>query len=111
MSLPPLLNIPKSQEDWQWWSFNHAQDHIEIIQALKSKKNLSLTQYQLDPINFQDMSGWSFRHLQTHIDMDAALSLQSSDIGELDFENPQKIEEFILANWQEHASARDALKI
>jgi hypothetical protein len=36
MSLPSLLNVPKTLEDWQRWSFSNAQDHINIIQAIQA---------------------------------------------------------------------------
>lgn len=111
MSVDRLLSVPKTSQDWWSWSFNHAQDHIDIIQAIKGKTNVNLTQYQLDPINFDDIEGWEFRHLQTHIDMDNALGIQSADIGDFDINDPQSLEQFISNNWQEHNNAHQTLGI
>lgn len=111
MSVDRLLTIPQSEAEWQSWSFNHAQDHIVIIQATEKQKNINLTQYQLDPINFQDIQGWQFRHLQTHIDMDAALGIQSADIEDFDIKDPESIAQFISSNWQEHNNAHQVLGI
>jgi len=42
-----LLNVPSTREEWNWWSFNHQQEHIRIIQALRTNtgvvKSVSLT--------------------------------------------------------------------
>lgn len=36
MAVNSLLNTPKSLNDWQRWSFNHAQDHLKIIQDIQA---------------------------------------------------------------------------
>lgn len=36
MSVTSLLNTPTSSDEWQRWSFNHAQDHLKIIQAIQA---------------------------------------------------------------------------
>lgn len=33
--LAALLNTPRNPEDWQRWSFDNAQDHLDIIQRLR----------------------------------------------------------------------------
>lgn len=36
MSLSSLLNVPRTEEEWQRWSFNNWQDHLKIIQAIQA---------------------------------------------------------------------------
>lgn len=36
MSITSLLNIPKTDAEWQRWSFNNAQDHLRIIQKIQA---------------------------------------------------------------------------
>lgn len=36
MSLPSLLNVPKTPEEWSRWSFTNAIEHIEIIQKIQA---------------------------------------------------------------------------
>lgn len=63
MSLPALLNSPKNLIDWQKWSFDNAQDHLQIIKQLRETTGVitsitltnggsgytSLPQIELDP--------------------------------------------------------------
>jgi hypothetical protein len=109
-----LLNVPSSQEDWDRWSFNHAQEHINIIQAIQKQKNIQLTQYQLDPVNMSNplaMQDFLERHQQTHIDMDGALGLQSTDLQDVDLSDKKKLEAWVYSNFLEHYAANQALEI
>lgn len=36
MAVNDLLNVPKTDQEWQRWSFNNAQDHIDIIQRIQA---------------------------------------------------------------------------
>lgn len=111
MSLPSLLNTPKTPEEWARWSFSDAQDHINIIQAIQKQEGVSLFQYQLDPINFQSPFDFIRRHAQTHTDMNGVLGLQSVDLSEVDINDPNKLEAWIYSNYQEHNNAHEALGI
>ena len=109
--LASLLNVPQNDLDWKAWSFNHAQDHLEIIQAIQKDGGGVLIQYQLDPINFGSKEEWEVRHLQTHIDMDAVLGVQSQDLSDFDVKDPKKLADWINNNYQEHFIARSVLGI
>lgn len=37
MAVSSLLNVPKTPEEWQRWSFNNAQDHLLIIQQIQAR--------------------------------------------------------------------------
>ena len=109
-----LLNVPNSLEAWNQWSFNHAQEHINIIQAIQNLKGVQLTQYQLDPVNFTNkkaVDDFLERHQQTHIDMDGVLGIQSTDLQDTDLSDPKKLQAWIYSNWLEHNAANQELGI
>lgn len=106
-----LLNIPRTEEQWAIWSFNHAQQHVEIIQAVKQDIGTDLSQYQLDPINFTDIRSWLERHQQTHVDMNVALNLQSIDLQQVDLKDENQLNSFIYYNWLQHITVNQLLGI
>lgn len=113
MTLAALLNIPKSPEDWNWWSFNHRLEHDRLRQAIQSKTNgtVNLFQYQLDPIDFTDVTEWLARHQQAHDDFNEVLSLQGVDLEGADFSDSNQLQSWIYLQWQEHNTANVALGI
>lgn len=111
MSVTSLLNVPRNANDWNRWSFNHAQDHLNIIQVIKSQGGPSLLQYQIDPIDFNNPFVFLRKHAQTHTDMNEALGLQSIDLSETELNDPAKLQAWIYSNYQEHNNAHLFLKI
>lgn len=109
-----LLDIPRTPQDWNKWTFNHAQEHINILEAIQAQKGVSLVQYQLDPVNFVNETAFQDfleRHQQTHIDMDGVVGLQSTDLLDTDLKDPKKLEAWIYSNWLEHNAINQALGI
>lgn len=111
MSVNSLLNVPKNLDEWNRWSFNHAQDHLKIIQAIKQQGGPSLLQYQIDPIDFQNVFVFLRKHAQTHTDMNGALNLQSIDLSEADFRDEAQLQAWVYSNYQEHNNAHLKLSI
>ena len=114
MSSSSLLNVPKTDEQWKAWSFNHAQQHINIIQAIQSQNNIDLNQYQLDPINFSNensIQDFLERHQQSHIDFTQVLGLQSVDLEEVNLKDEKQLNSFVYYNWLEHITANQRLGI
>ena len=105
-----LLNVPKTNEDWLTWGKHHANDHIEIIQAIAKKTGSTLAQYVLYPIDLSDPD-FLERHQQTHLDMDNALKVQSANLQDVDLSNEKQKIAWVDANYQEHFDARAALAI
>ena len=73
-----------------------------------------LTQYVMYPVNEQnkvDMGNFLENKQQSHEDFNSFLNLQSSDIEELDINNPQQLQAWIYLQYQELNSACEALKI
>ena len=187
MSLPSLLNTPKSNEEWQRWSFSNANDHQKITQAIQQRTGnvtsvaltnggsgytsipnvildasgsgasfniqgrggvltsitlqtggegyrsnlfefsggggtgatavitlnpvLTLTNYPMEPINFDVISEFFRRHAQAHTDMNGALGLQSVDLSEFDIKDENKLQAWIYSNYQEHNNIHERLGI
>ena len=106
-----LLNVPRDQDALNRWSFNHAQDHLLIIQTIKAQGGGSLIQYQLDPIPYDNPFEFLRRHAQTHLDMNGVLSLQSIDLSETDFNDPNVFSAWVYSNYQEHNNVHLKLNI
>ena len=106
-----LLNVPRTQAEWDGWSFNHALEHQKIIQAIQAQTNVNLIQYQLDPINFNSITEWLEWHQQTHLDMDGVLGLQSNDLQDVKLDDEKNRESFIYLNWTEHFAANQVLGV
>lgn len=107
---PTLLNLPRSEGDFNIWGFAHSQDHGEIVQAA-GQKNIALQNYIIYPISPADVAGFLDRHQQYHIDMNNALGLPSVDLSDVDFNNERQFEAWLYLNWQEHQAARAQLGI
>lgn len=112
MPLFDLLNSPAgAAKNLSDWSFSHAADHLEILQAIQKQKGVALTQYLLDPLNEHDLNQWLDRHQQAHDDFNTVLNLDGVDLQSVDLTNPSERESWTLLNFTEHRSARLALGI
>lgn len=112
MPLFDLLNPPMgSSEKLNEWSFTHAQDHLEIVQAIQRQRGVNLTQYLLDPLNEHDLNHWLNRHQQAHDDFNSVLNISGVDLQSVDFTDESEKESWTLLNFMEHRSARIALAI
>lgn len=109
--LAALLNIPRNQNDWNIFSF-HNRDQISLIrQAVLAQKNITLTDYQLDPINFAAFDQFLQNNQQAHTDFNNALSLQSSDLENMDPKDERQLVAWVFLGYQELYTASAVLKI
>ena len=111
MPLYDLLNVPRSQTDWEVFSFANRDQITAIRQAILKQYNLNLTDYQLYPINFNNFKDWLQNNEQAHQDFNSVLGLQSSDIEELNPQDEKQLTAWIYLQYQELYSASAALKI
>ena len=109
--LSALLNVPSSKQDWDIWSYNHRISHDAIRDAIQKQKNVSLIDYQLDPISQDYLQDWLERNQQTHIEMDSAIGAQSSDLTDVDPKQQNQLVAWIWDHYQEHQTAEAALGI
>ena len=106
-----LLNIPRTPADWTIWSFHHFQDHIEINQGIQTALGTIFADPQLDPINILDIENWLERNQIAHNEMNGSLGLNSTDLQRVDLADEKQKSAWILLHFQEHFSARTALRI
>lgn len=113
MPLPDLLNIPRTKDDWNRWSWAHRDHHTIIRQAIQKQSNGAddLFEYELDPLPSEEVSEWLSRNQQSHDDFNLVLGLQGTDLEGVDFKDPKQLAVWIQDHWQEHQSAANALSI
>lgn len=111
----PLLNLlsrPFSDhKETEIWTFSHMQDHLEIINAIKKQKSVTLVPWLVWPFNPDDASSWLDRHQQLHDDMNNILKLDGINLQDLDFNKKDIVANWTDINYREHYNARIALKI
>jgi hypothetical protein len=106
-----LLNVPKTEEEWQVWSWHHRLSHAAIRQAALSQKNVSLTDYELDPIPAADVVGWLERNEQTHIEMNGVVGAQASDLQTVNLQDESQKTAWIFLHFLEHQTAEQRLGV
>lgn len=112
MSLQALLNSPNGAEDnLPLWSFAHAQQHQKIIDAIRVQRGVSLSYYELDPINVLGIQEWLFRHQQAHNDFNSVLGLPGDDLSVNVFDDEPALQAWIYQNFREHQAATSLLNV
>src|SRR6185437_13591579 len=102
MSLILMQTFPQDKTIRQSWIFNHDQEHRFIIAAVKSKKNIVLTEYIMEPFNEDDPQGWLARHQSAHNDFNTLVGYSGTDLEDVDFKNEKEREAWTWFHWQEH---------
>jgi hypothetical protein len=111
MPLAPLYTVPRNSQDWSNWSFNNADSHLRVINAVFSKFQLQLPYFSVDPIPWNSLSDWLRNHQQMHNDIDGLLNVDSSDFTLPNFHDEEQMEAFIFSHADEHRSWEDFLGI
>jgi len=70
---------------------------------------IALQVFNLDPIPMNDLATWNLNHQLIHLQMLNVTNQQSSDLGYLDLNDPEGMEEYVFDHIQDHNSARSAL--
>jgi hypothetical protein len=109
--LASLLNTPVTELDWARWSFASASDIVEIQEAILAQKSIALPQYQLDPIPPGDRQLWLERNQSALSGINGALQLDGADVEFVNFDDPKDLQGWIYSVYQQHYSARAALRI
>lgn len=111
MSIASLINVPKTQREWDSWSFTHKIQHDNINRAILAQKSKSLVSYILDPINQQLPDVFLQNNAQTHIDICSLLNVQGSDLTNVNWQDEREISDWIYLHWLEHSNFNTVLKI
>lgn len=109
--LAALSNVPKTEEQWRQFSYDHRNSHDKIRAAILKKYGVNLTDYLVDPINQDNIKQFLQNNAALHTDMNSILQAQSSDLLDVDVSNPQQLDSWINLNYQEHQNAEQLLGI
>ncbi len=109
--LPGLLNLPIGDRALASWSFNHADEHIQIITTIHRRGGVALTQRILDPIANFDFKNWLWAHQQTHNEMNAVLGIQGANLSQLNFDDKDELDAWAQLHFVEHQEANFKLGI
>ena len=112
MSLPFLYSQPQEPDEWQAWSFNHAANHYDWIQAFSTVKNITgFQQFDLSPIDPDDLGMWLYNHQSAHDQANAALGTQGYNLLVLDWKDPDQFAMWLRLNATEHQRISAALGV
>lgn len=113
MPLPDLLNVPKSDQDWDIWAFNLRKQNEQTRQAIytQSNKTTELVEYQLNPINFSKIDVWLAWNQQALDDINKVLQLEGSDLQAVNLSDPEQLNNWIYNVYSQYRNAAVALKI
>jgi hypothetical protein len=109
--LAALLNVPKTDEQWRQFAFDHRNSHDKIRAAILKKYKVELTDYLVDPINPDNIKQFLQNNAALHTDMNSILQSQSSDLLDVKVDDPQQLSAWIDLNYQEHQNAEQLLGI
>ena len=109
MGIASLINVPKTQNEWNAWSLNHKIQHDNINRAILLKKGKTLTGYVIDPIDLQSPDIFLQNNAQIHTDVCSVLNVSGSDLFEINWQDKKQVENWIYLHWQEHSSFNTAL--
>ena len=109
--LAALLNVPHEPGELNYFSFNNADSHQQIINAIRVQKTVDLPVYILDPIPQEDIENWLFRHQVVHNQMNAVLAIQGADLSAVDWNDKDSLADWIQLHFTEHQQASTALGV
>jgi hypothetical protein len=102
MMLAGLLNIPHTNDDWSWFSWQHRLSHDRIRQAVQAKYGYNLTDYQIDPMDPHSLSQFLQNNSQLHSDMNGTLQLPGIDLLDIDLTKDAQRDAWINYHYLEH---------
>ena len=99
MSLPGLMSIGKTREDFLFWLQAHQSDHDRIAVATDTLRII------LDPFDMQDQKAqmvWLLDHRRAHDEVNGKLRIAGANLDELDFSDPAQVDAWSDLNYLEH---------
>ena len=111
MSLATLFKVPASPADLSEFSIANAAEHNEVAAAALRQKRGSIISLPIEPINHADLTGWAAMHSTMHINTNDVLGTGSNDLEEIDFEDEEKLANWIWLHREEHRLWRQVLGI
>ena len=111
MALVDLLNVPRSDEEWRYWSWSHLDSHRRIRGAIQSKYGVTIIDYTIHPIYDNDIPRFLERNAQMHTEIAGTLNVQSVDLQSVDLNDEKQKIAWVFLHFQEHQSFENVLKI
>lgn len=109
--LAATLNVPNTETDWSIWSWANFDVLNQIRSAIQAQKNVTLQQYQVEPIDWGDIDTWLDNNQQAHTDFAGVLGIQTSDLLHTDLRDPNQRQAWVWLNYMELQAACQQLKI
>lgn len=109
--LAALLNVPRTDAEWQQFSYDHRDSHDRIRAAILAKFKINLVDYQIDPINPDNIQQFLQNNASLHTDMNGIVHSQASDLLNVDLSKPEQLESWINLHYQEHQNVEQLLGI
>lgn len=109
--LAGLLNIPHTDEDWSKWSWDHRLSHNRIRSGIQSAYRITLSDYQIDPIDALHMDHFLENNSQLHSDMNGVLMLFGIDLLDADLSKDNQKVSWINYHFYEHYYAESKLGV
>lgn len=105
-----LAEIPKTPEQWARWAWSHRLSHDAII-AAATAAGRPLTNYIVEPINWQAPDIFLQANSQLHLDMCAATGLQSVNLQDVNLKDDRQLVGWIWSHLLEHRDVEAALGV
>lgn len=113
--LAVMLEVPRTNLDWQRWGMHNMQQIRQINQAILNQYNVNLPEYPLwpvpDPKNYGDFLYYLEWLEESHFNFNSQLGLQGVDLESMNPMDPRQLEAWVYLNWLELSAASSALKI
>lgn len=108
----PLVQEPlRTPAGLETWFFAHAQDHQEIVDAIRKATGLRLTVYPINYFNKANSETWKAWHQQMHNDMAAVLGISVSELEDVDLDDAESARDWFYLNFRDHEAAHQELGI
>jgi hypothetical protein len=91
------------------FSFANQDQHRLIVMQSHVQKNITLTDYPLDPIVPYGLAQWFQLHQQAHNDMSNALNVSNFDISDVDFRDRDQLQAWLWLHFTMHQEAAQLL--
>jgi hypothetical protein len=106
-----LIEVPKTREQWDAWSWHHRSSHIAIRQAILARGGPNLPEYIMWPIEFNQFSYFLQANSQSHTDMLSVLHIQSEDLLDVNMQDDNQKSAWIYLHALDHRNVEIALGI
>jgi hypothetical protein len=106
-----LSKVPELDSDWQIFSFNLREEVRRCNEAILAQRNVSLPDFQLDPIPFGHETDWLTNVSQAVGALCSILGINSQDLFNVDLKDQNARAGWIFSLYTEVRDAEAALQI